>query len=545
MAKSHSSSDLPSDAPNVAVADPPAEAKDPAGKSARRQVKEKEKQAQSEEEYLDDDDQGFFGRMMSNSASWMISVVVHMIAIIILALCVIDVPSQLDSLLSATTAEEISDEVVDVPEVDFNDVDVEIEPEDLDFQPDTEVIEEVVSESPFMDELEAAAPVDISDFGLTSAPEAITANANAFAGNALEGRGHESRAALVRAKGGSAESEEAVEAALKWLASHQNRDGTWHLDHRGGGDCNGQCGDPGEIENSLKSGTALALLPFLGAGQTRYEGKYKAVVGRGLDALVRLGEKPRKGAGVAWTDGGTMYAHGLSAIAMTEAYGMTGESQLALPAQAAIDYIVSSQNPNDGGWRYSFQQPGDTSVVGWQIMALKSAHLAHLNVPHSTVEGSSRFLDFVQVDDYGTGYSYTPEAKNYRPSTSAVGLLCRMYLGWKRDHQAIIEGTEKIAKIGPSRNDFYYNYYAAQLVFQYTNGTGPMWREWNTKLRDFLVNSQEKEGHLKGSWHVNHGHDTQKGGRLYCTALACMTLEVYYRHMPIYQTDAVESEFPE
>lgn len=529
-----SSSNLPNVDTNVAVVDEPADSN-----SAARA----DNQAAGEELV---GSSGVVSRLLNRSAGWMLSLIVHMVLIILLALWYLPLPESIDTLLSAVQSEEISDEIVEIPQVDFNDVDVEINPEELVDQPETEVIEEEISFSPFQDELAAAAAVEISDFGLTSAPDSLTANINAFDGKAMEGRGHESRAALVRAKGGSAESEEAVEAALTWLAKHQNRDGTWSLDHRGGGDCKGQCANPGEATNSLMSGTSLALLPYLGAGQTRYDGKYKDVVGRGLDALVRLGKKPKQGAGVSWADTGNMYAHGISAIALCEALGMTKESQLALPAQAAIDHIVSAQNPNDGGWRYNFRQAGDTSVVGWQVMALKSAHLAGLNVPHSTVLGASRFLDLAQQDDYGSAYAYITDAKqNYRKSTSAVGLLCRMYLGWKKDNPAIEEGAIRLAEIGPSPNDFYYNYYAAQVIFQYTNGTGPMWREWNTKLRDFLVNKQDKEGHQKGSWYVNYGHQTEHGGRLYTTALACMTLEVYYRHMPIYQTDAVDSEFPE
>ena len=36
---------------------------------------------------------------------------------------------------------------------------------------------------------------------------------------------------------------------------------------------------------------------------------------------------------------------------------------------------------------------------------------------------------------------------------------------------------------------------------------------------------------------------TDKGGRLYCTSLATMILEVYYRHLPIYGKKAAEDEF--
>lgn len=480
-------------------------------------------------------------KVVQGSASWMTSLVVHMVLIIILAMWFLPPQINPSSLIAGLTGEEVSDDLEEIPLVDLEQIDLDVEPEDFELQPETENIEEEISNA-IADDLEAAPmAVELHDFSDTSAPDfsqAITG----FDGSALSGRGHASRQALVRKGGGSAASEEAVALALAWLAEHQLPDGTWHLDHSGG-KCQGRCGNPGTIKDSSISATALALLPFLGAGQTHSEGKYKDVVGKGLDALVRLG-KPSPN-GVNWMDGGTMYAHGLSSIALCEAYGMTSDSRLQAPAQASIDFIVYAQYPQDGGWRYRPRTPGDTSVVGWQVMALKSGHLAGLRVPNSTVLGASKFLDLAQMES-GAAYAYVTDNKNnYRPGTSAVGLLSRMYLGWKKDEPALIDGIDKLAKRGPSKTDFYYNYYASQAIFQLTGGTGNMWRNWNEKLRDFLVASQSKEGHEKGSWNVRGNHSADTGGRLYNTAMACMNLEVYYRHMPIYRTDAVDNEFPE
>jgi hypothetical protein len=86
----------------------------------------------------------------------------------------------------------------------------------------------------------------------------------------------------------------------------------------------------------------------------------------------------------------------------------------------------------------------------------------------------------------------------------------------------------------------YYNYYATQCMRHYD---GELWDKWNVVMRDQLVNSQEKAGHLKGSWHQNGDHGSDRGGRLYCTSMATMILEVYYRHSPIYGKAAVEDEF--
>ena len=101
-----------------------------------------------------------------------------------------------------------------------------------------------------------------------------------------------------------------------------------------------------------------------------------------------------------------MYCHGLAAITLCEAYALTQDKALAGPAQQSINWIVYAQDKTGGGWRYSPGQPGDTSAVGWQIMALKSGHLAYLDVPAKTIAGAINFLNLVQSNS-GANYGYT------------------------------------------------------------------------------------------------------------------------------------------
>ena len=54
-------------------------------------------------------------------------------------------------------------------------------------------------------------------------------------------------------------------------------------------------------------------------------------------------------------------------------------------------------------------------------------------------------------------------------------------------------------------------------------------------MRDVLVNSQETRGHLAGSWSPRGDEHAGAGGRIYVTALATCTLEVYYRHLPLFR----------
>ncbi|MCA9270671.1 MAG: hypothetical protein KDA41_19450, partial [Planctomycetales bacterium] len=265
---------------------------------------------------------------------------------------------------------------------------------------------------------------------------------------------------------------------------------------------------------------------------------YQKQVHAGLAYLIRsMKVNGRTG---SWHEAeGSMYSHGLCSIAMCEAYAMTHDKELLAPAQLCLNFIVYAQDPVGGGWRYAPRQAGDTSAVGWQLMALKSGHMAYLEVPPGTVVGAMKFLDSVQANS-GAEYGYTGPAEG-RAATSAVGLLCRMYLGWKHDNPGLQQGVEIIDKRGPSKNDMYYNYYATQVVRQYD---GEVSERWNGRLLDWLVGQQAKDGAKAGSWHFRGGdHGSERGGRLYCTAMSTMILEVPYRNMPIYRNHASDDDF--
>jgi len=342
----------------------------------------------------------------------------------------------------------------------------------------------------------------------------------------LEGRDDKYRGLLARACGGSAGSERAVALALKWLAAHQMPDGGWSFDHaaaRGGVGTNG--GDHPQARNAA---TGLALLAYLGAGQTQRDGRYQKQVERGLSYL---GSKMRVTKGTLGSfheSGGTFYSHGIATQALCEVYTMTRAKNLQIPAQMAVNYIVFAQHPQGGGWRYEVRQRGDTSVTGWQVAALKTAEYAHLKFPAATLTKAKAFLDSVQTDG-GAQYGYKEPGDG--AATSAAGLLCRIYTGWPRDYPALKRGAELLAVESPSSTDLYFNYYATQVM---RHVGGPAWDTWIDSLRDYLVDSQADEGNESGSWHFRHKH-AEAGGRLYCTVLATLILESPYRFLPVYE----------
>ncbi len=347
-------------------------------------------------------------------------------------------------------------------------------------------------------------------------------------------RSETGRMARAVENGATEASEAAVAKGLEWLARHQTSDGSWSFDHGRISGCNGKCKNPGALYEAKIGATALALLPFLGTGQTHKFGKHRKVVQGGLFYLVNQMQLTPQGGDLS-EPGGMMYSHALAAIALCEAYAMSQDRKLADPAQAALQYIMFAQDPEGGGWRYAPRSPGDTSVLGWQLMALKSGQLGSLYVDPRTLEGASRFLDSVQTQD-GAIYGYN--RPDVREGTTAIGLLARMHLGWKRSNPALARGIKYLSEKGPSKVDIYYDYYATQVLHQYG---GAAWQKWNEQMRDQLVNSQSKIGHETGSWFFP-GTENAAGGRLYCTAMATMTLEVYYRQMPLYKKTVDDEE---
>ena len=347
----------------------------------------------------------------------------------------------------------------------------------------------------------------------------------AVVGGGIEGRTGQARARLLGEGGGTPESEEAVERGLRWLLAHQRDDGSWHFSHRNRF-CQGLCRNPGTVA-STTGATAIALAPFLGAGYTHRGGEYQDTVKRGL---YYLGSRALVNPEGADFQEGTMYAQGLAAIVLSEAYAMTGDPALKELAQGAIDFIDYAQDKRGGGWRYTPGEPGDTTVTGWQLMALKSAQMANLRVSSPTIFLAQGFLDGVQSEE-GARYGYM--STDPRNTTTAIGLLCRMYTGWRRTNPALAQGVAYLSRWGPSEDDMYYNYYATQVMRHWD---GSDWKRWNVAMREHLIGTQAAVGHEAGSWYFSGGH-AESGGRLYNTAMAVMTLEVYYRYMPLYREE--------
>jgi len=361
--------------------------------------------------------------------------------------------------------------------------------------------------------------------------EARAGSAEARIPESLSMRTTTARRKAARTLGGSEPSEEAVERGLEWLTRNQYPDGHWSINDFPGDD------QPNLGQGSFKSdsaATGLALLAYLGAGYTHQSGKYQEAVSRGMKWLLDR-QKPDGDLFSDETEFVWFYSHGIASIAVCEAYGLTKDAALKEPAQRALDFIVASQHPQFGGWRYRPQFESDTSVSGWQLMALKSGEMAGLKIPDTAYANVARWLDSVQSKTAVGQFSYHPSSQP-SPAMTAEGLLMRQYLGAKRDDPQLIAGANFLRTRLPDfgQRDSYYWYYATQVMFHMQ---GEYWNEWNAGLRDLLTSTQSKTGPLSGSW--DPARPTPEkwasgGGRHYLTCVNLLMLEVYYRHLPLY-----------
>jgi len=346
---------------------------------------------------------------------------------------------------------------------------------------------------------------------------------------ALSGRDPGRREGFLGANGGSDGTEAAVTAALEWLVRQQKKDGLWSMQ--------GPYQDGGSQENRLAA-TAMALLALQGAGHTHQAGEHRAVVARAWKKL--LAAQKRDGT----FDVGRLpaqhelYSHAQATIALCELVGMTHDPEISEPAERALAYCLAAQGPN-GGWRYEPGKDGDMSVTGWYMMALKSAEMAGMEVPHEAFERIGEFLDLVAIQE-GRRYGYRRETllRDASPVTAAVsaeGLLCRQYLGWPRDDPRIVAGLEAIMEEKPldfaGDKDVYAWYYVTQVAH---HAQGRPWARWNTRLRAELPARQVAKGKEKGSWDPALDRWGSIGGRLFVTCFSTWMLEVYYRHLPLY-----------
>ena len=330
------------------------------------------------------------------------------------------------------------------------------------------------------------------------------------------------RSELVEQLGGTQESEQAVRAGLDWLSRHQADDGHWS--------------DPAKCEQGAACGdlhfnaavaeTGLAVLAFQAGGNYYFnDAKYSERVTRGLDWLVGK-QRPD---GCLFGPHSTWYEHGIATFALAEACGVAlannedPDPRYLSAARLAVKFIEEHQYAQ-GGWRYdlNIQQAGDASVSGWQVLALKSALEAQIDVSPETMQRVRQFYENLADPNTGTtGYTHRGDPTDL---TTAVGLIVQEFI-LNEPHSPLalkaVEHLQRRAAAGVGNSADMYTLYNGTLAMFLARGAA--WRQWNGEVRDAIVKRQEKQGCARGSWHHQYR-------RTLDTAWAVLALEVYYRY---------------
>ena len=349
-----------------------------------------------------------------------------------------------------------------------------------------------------------------------------------------------------------------VELALRWFKRHQSPNGMWDVDQYqancmdGLPKCEPGVNQAGEADVAC---TAYAVMCFLGAGYDHQTpNKYRATVAKGIEWLLAQ----QQGDGLI---GERNYEHAIATMALAEAMGMTNDQQLRAPAQKAVNVVVArqAQDPDAkdkgyAGLAWDYVAPNaarnDTSVSGWNMMALKSALGAGLQVGNS-MDGAKRWLDrawkaanpgWKKLDPYQdeSFFPYTFDATTEKAGGNGagdghlpcVGALCAIYLGHHKGDVMLETMANYIMKhdypIAWPTNT-YFLYYNTLAVFQMGD---QRWDRWNKPVARLLADAQRTDDScFNGSWDYAgtkfHGHDT---GRLLSTAYACLSQEVIWRY---------------
>ena len=335
------------------------------------------------------------------------------------------------------------------------------------------------------------------------------------AGKPYAKRGDQSYA---RKMGATEESEEAVDLGLAWLARVQCDDGHW---------CR-EASDsmlPADRASPSMGGndagyTGLAVLAFLGAGHThKGKGPYSENVRKALEWLLRL--QKRDGSCMS---SGNYYEQGIAATALCEAYGMTKDPSLRRPAQGAVHFILQTKGKQVGfGYR---GQGDDVHVTSFQVMAIKSAKLAGLRVGSGVFEKLRDYYDRALGPDYTTGYTSGSGGGSPRSARTALGLFCRLFLDCGRKDLKVQKIADLLDGVGPQVRNVFQTYYGTYGMFQMG---GDYWTVWNEKFRDATIALQIREGIDHGAW----PRGSHCKGMVDTTALRIMSLEVYYRYLPV------------
>ncbi|MEO1995480.1 MAG: prenyltransferase/squalene oxidase repeat-containing protein [Planctomycetaceae bacterium] len=304
----------------------------------------------------------------------------------------------------------------------------------------------------------------------------------------------------------------AIGRGLSFLAAQQHSDGSF--------------GSGGTYQRNVAV-TSLVAMAFLSGGHTPGRGLYGRHVQQAIDNVMQHVQPSGFIHSSDQANGhGPMYGHGFATLFLAEVHGMSRHKQLPQKLQRAVQLIIRTQN-SEGGWRYfPVANDADVSVTVCQVMALRAARNAGIEVPKQTINRAVEYLRSCQNEDGGFRYQ-TRLKRTSRFPRSAAGIMGLMSAGIYQGAE-INRGLDFLEKHRPSQSshpqDHYYygQYYATQALW---HAGGKRADQWYAALRRDLLSRQLPSGAWTDAYICNE----------YGTAMACLILQVPNNYLPIFE----------
>jgi hypothetical protein len=347
--------------------------------------------------------------------------------------------------------------------------------------------------------------------------------------------------------------ESSVERSLAFLASQQQRDGSFPtLPY----------GQPGV--------TGLCTLAFLAHGHTPASEPYGKNIEKaikyitncqkpnGLVALVApMGDQLTRN--VSRTIGGTaLYNHGISSLALSEVYSSTDETtseEIEKIIQRSIATTLEMQRwpkirkEDKGGWRYldllyTDGEPVDSNLSNsvWQLLFLRSAKNAGFDVPQESIDEAVLFIKNCFYHQYQT-FGLMPSELDHRTrGMSGAGVISLALAGMHNSEEAKRAGdwilqnrfdeynvVEPFGQVGWLDDRYHYGvFYCTQATYQLG---GHYWEEFFPSVVKVLLENQNPDG----SWQAESHTSDNKYGNVYTTALISLALGAPNQFLPVLQ----------
>ena len=335
---------------------------------------------------------------------------------------------------------------------------------------------------------------------------------------------------------------QAVDRAVGWLLRQQKSTGYFSEQQ------SEQKVARGDMPSHSAAMTSLALMGLASVGHVPSDPSPEGQAAAKALKFVVDNIEPDEHGYLGRSDRSRMYGHGIITLMLTEMLGMSideaTDRRVHELAEAGVKLILSAQkvqknDSNKGGWRYEPQSSdADISVTVWQLMSLRAAKNAGLEVPAQAIADAVAYIkrsyrserdSLGRPKDLAAAFSYEPYGGRQTFSTTAAGLLSLMVCG-QYDAPEVVGSANFLIKSPPELNEpwFYYgNYYYAQGMYQRGGDFAATARR---RTEDILIKAQSPEG----AWYPRNGNE-KSAGPVYATALSLLSISVYHHFLPIYQ----------